>query len=111
MIKVLLRLPVPEGRYGDTVVVSEARARVLIDAGYARFLEHVGGTDNTVYTAPNETATTATATVVAADSPAVDLPAKSANKDEWVAVAHTLGIDTEDKTKDQLIEAVSAILG
>jgi len=36
-------------------------------------------------------------------------PARSARKDEWEKHAESLGIDTEGKTKDELIEAVNDV--
>jgi hypothetical protein len=101
MIKVLLRLPVPEGRTGDSVVVSESRAQVLVDSGYAKYLEHVDSNQ------PEPV----TETEASTDAPDVDLPATNAPKAEWVATAEALGLETEDQTKVQLQAAVKDILG
>ena len=112
-VKILLRLPVPEGRIGDVVVVSEARAKILVDSRYATFIELVGAdTAAAVETdpEPEPESASAPAETAPAAGPQVELPAKSAHKSEWVAVAEALGIDT-DQNKEELIAAVTDILG
>lgn len=102
-VTVKLHLPVPEGRPGDVVELSQERAAALVDRRYATYVS--GGS-----TAPEpEAEAEATPEPVVQDSapaPVVDLPAPYDKKAEWVAAAAALGIETDGLTKDEIIEVV-----
>lgn len=97
---VQIRLPIPEGRPGETVKVSDHRAAALVRNGYAVV---VG-----VQTGP-EVVLEGVATGVA--PPVVELPDEKALKAEWEEAAGALGIDVEGKTKAEIIAEVEAAVG
>lgn len=112
-VTIKLRLPVPEGRPGDVVQVSNQRAEVLVDRKYAIY---VSGGKPPAATVAAEPADTQAATVDTGATPITDLPAVGDLKAEWVKAAEALGIDTQredgsDKSKDELIEAVTEATG
>lgn len=114
-VTIKLRLPVPEGRPGDVVQVSNERAAVLVDRRYAI---HVSGGDvSPDYVADATEVAEVTAEETGASSaPETELPAVSDLKAEWVKAAESLGIDLQredgsDKSKDELIEEVGAAAG
>lgn len=82
---------------------------MLVDSRYATFIEVAEATaEDTLDAVEVEPAETEP---VAADEPETTLPAKSANKGEWEDVAASLGIDTADMNKDEVIEAVTEAVG
>jgi hypothetical protein len=99
-VTVKLHLPVPEGKPGDEVELSQERAAALVDRRYATYVS--GGS-----TAPEPvTEPDVYEPVESASAPVTDLPAVSDKKAEWVAAADALGLDTEGLTKDEVIEVV-----
>ena len=104
-VKVKLRLPVPEGRQGDVVELSQERAATLVDRRYATYVS--GGS-----TAPEpEVEAEPTYTEESGSAPVVELPALNDKKADWVAVAGSLGIETDGLTKDEIIEVVTEVTG
>lgn len=104
-VRIKLRLPVPEGRPGDVVEVSNERAEALVDRRYATY---VSGGDS--QPTPDPTPAVDVVEAETADTgaaPVVDLPAQSDNKAAWEAAAAALGIDVTDYTKNQIIKAVT----
>jgi hypothetical protein len=97
-VTVKLHLPVPEGKPGDVVELSEARATALVDRRYASYVS--GGS------AAPEPAASQPVVEDSASAPVTDLPTVADKKAEWVAAADSLGINTEGFTKDEVIEAV-----
>ena len=85
-VTVLLRLPVPEGRIGDVVTVSSARAQMLVDSKYATFVSLADDADDEAPASssdePTDTSEEQPPAPVGADGPATELPAKSAAKAE-----------------------------
>ena len=97
-VTVKLRLPVPEGKQGDVVELSQERAAALVDRRYATYVS--GGS-----TAPDPDPEPESAQE-SAPAPVTELPSVADKKAEWVAAADALGIDTEGLTKEEVIEVV-----
>lgn len=114
-VTVKLRLPVPEGKPGAVVTLSDERAAILVDRRYATYVSSEPGVpvaDMTPAAEPIEPPDP----VAAAPAPSTELPNHSDRKEEWVAVAEALGIDLQredgsDKTKDELIAEVEEATG
>lgn len=105
-VTVKLHLPVPEGKPGDVVELSQERAAALVDRRYATYVS--GGS-----TAPEPAAEEYPEPAVqeSGSAPLIDLPAEYDVKSKWVDVAKTLGIETEGLTKDEIIEVVKDAAG
>lgn len=104
-VKVRLRLPVPEGKPGDVVELSQERAATLVDRRYATFVS--GGSSAPEPAAPAEEP----AGESTAGAPVVELPGLNDKKADWVAAAGALGIETEGLTKEEIIEVVTEVTG
>jgi hypothetical protein len=103
-VKIKLRLPVPEGKPGDVVEVSNQRATALVDRRYAIYVSG-GETSPDPVTAPEpEYVAETTGT---GPAPVIDLPGPGDNKETWLEAAAALGIDTEGMTKIQVVKAVT----
>lgn len=99
-VTVKLHLPVPEGKPGDVVELSDERAAVLVDRRYATYVS--GGS-----TAPEPEAPVEEPVEDSGSAPVTELPAVADKKADWVAAADALGLNTEGLTKEQVIEVVT----
>jgi hypothetical protein len=100
-VSIRLRLHYPGHKVGDVIKMDAAEADRLVNAKYATYEDAAPG--EPVYVAPEPGA--------APEGPVVELPADSALKSDWVAVAENLGLETEDKTKDEIVKAVKKAVG
>ncbi len=105
--KVQIRLPIPEGKPGEEVTVSDHRADALIRNGYATSLGKVE--KKVVEEAPHEGY--AVGELQRTPGVVYELPDEKALKAEWIEVAESLGIETEEKTKAELIAEVQLAVG
>lgn len=106
-IKVKLRLPVPEGKPGAIVELSEERAQILVDRKYAVYAGSEAAVTAEATPPPSAAAISKQAT------PDTELPNHSDNKPIWEEAARSLSISLERedgtaKTKDELIAEVEA---
>lgn len=95
-VTVKLHLPVPEGKPGDVVELSQERAAALVDRRYASYVSGGSTAPEPVVYEPVESAS----------APVTDLPATSDRKALWVDAAAALGIETDGLTKEEIIEVV-----
>ena len=109
-VKIKLRLPVPEGRPGDVVEVSNERAAALIDRRYAIHVSGGGDTAPSSYVEPAVAEDVAVETDSAV-APVTELPTVADKKEVWEAAAASLGINTDNMTKVEIIEAVGEATG
>ena len=98
-MKIVVRLPIPEGNPGDTVDVSGHRADALVEGNYARYAE-----EESYATAPAEKAPEAPAQEDSGEGIVTELPSTDDLKSDWVRAAKSLGIETKDKTKAELVK-------
>jgi len=96
LVSIRLRLHYPGHRVGDVIKMDAEQADRLVNAKYATYEDEAVAYEPVE---PDEV------------TPAVDLPAESAVKPEWVAVAKNLGIDTDGLTKAEIIEVVTEVVG
>jgi hypothetical protein len=103
-VSILVRLHLPGAKVGDVITVDRDRADRLVNARYATYTDEKP-------TADYVDEPTVIPPTTAAGPPVTDLPADSAVKAEWVAVAETIGVETEGRTKADIVEDVKAAVG